>query len=872
MRRLLILSTTLALAVATLTAQVAPIYNRGADRMALLLGRLQTTASALHTGAHPDDEDSSLISRLARGDHARVAYLALNRGEGGQNIIGTELFEALGVLRTEELLQARRLDGGEQLFTRTMDYGFSKTRAEAAAKWDEQEVLKDMVRAIRTFRPLVIASRFSGTPADGHGQHQLAGYLTPIAFKAAADPTQFPEQIAEGLGPWQAKKLYVGQGFRPDPSNPATTHVATGVLDPVIGRTYTEIAMQGRSQHKSQEMGVIELKGPQDSALRLVENLTGSKDADEDSLFTGIDTSFTGLAAVVGLPDGTIAAELKAVADAAREAAAEWDARTPGATIPALARGLTATRAARAALKGLSGHDRERADADFFLGIEEEDFGEALAAAAGLDLDPLSNTETVVPGRALTVTVRVFEGADRLATAGAPAVVAPDGWTVTASGPPPVDSSNPFARFFREHPETETHFTVGVPATAPYTQPYWLRQPREGDRFQWPASGPKGVPFGPPLLEVRLPVTVGGVTFDLVREVEYRYADRVRGELRRHVNVVPLVDVAMDSSLMILPTSDTNETKPIVVHLTSYGDGAVNGRVQLTLPAGWTSEPAARPFALAAAGDEASVSFTVRTPARIEAGSYTIGAQAVVDGVAYDQDMQTIAYPHIQTHRLYAPAAARVQAFDVSVAPVSVGYVMGSGDEVPDAIRRLGLSVELISDEALATGDLSRYDTIVVGIRASEARPAFVANNNRLLDYVRNGGTLIVQYQQADYAQRGLAPFPGEIGPRVTDETAEVRILQPEHRVFTFPNRITSADFEGWVQERNLYSFGPFDDRYVPLLESHDPDEPENRGGELYAELGKGRFVYTSYAWFRQLRAGVPGAYRQFANLLSLGK
>ncbi|MEO8682007.1 MAG: PIG-L family deacetylase, partial [Vicinamibacterales bacterium] len=408
MRRLAIFPVLLLLTAEVLTAQVRPIYNRGAAGLELLLGRLQTTASALHTGAHPDDEDSALIARVARGDFARVAYLALNRGEGGQNIIGTELFEALGVIRTEELLQARRLDGGEQFFTRTMDYGFSKTREEAAAKWGEREVLGDMVRVIRMYRPLVVYSRFSGTPADGHGQHQLAGYLTPLAFKAAADPAQFPEQLAEGLRVWQARKLYVGQGFRPDASAPPTTRVATGVVDPVIGRSYAEIASEGRSQHKSQEMGTIELMGAQSSGLRLTQNLSASAGKGETSLFDGLDTSITGLAAVAGLPAGSLAAELAAVRKAGDEASQLFNARQPSTIVPALARGLTAVRAARTAAKAAAASADARADADFLLAFKEDEYEEALAMAAGVVIDPLASTETVTPGDGVGITVRAF--------------------------------------------------------------------------------------------------------------------------------------------------------------------------------------------------------------------------------------------------------------------------------------------------------------------------------------------------------------------------------------------------------------------------------------------------------------------------------
>src|SRR5262245_42148293 len=354
-------------------AQVRPIYDMGAAGLTQILQRLQTTASVLHTGAHPDDEDSAFIARAARGDHARVAYVSLNRGEGGQNIIGPELFDALGVIRTEELLQARRLDGGEQFFTRTFDYGFSKSRAEAAAKWNERDVLGDMVRVIRTFRPLVIYSRFSGTPADGHGHHQLAGYLTPLAYKAAADPNEFPEQLMEGLRPWQARKLYRGVGFRPDPANPASVEVATGVFDPALGRTYNEIAAEGRSQHKSQEMGSIEPRGPATSGLRFVDGVVQGRTG-ERTIFDGIDVSIPALASLAGLPQGALAPQLQAIDAAAKKALADYQPLNPGSIVPALAAGLRATRDAREALKSIGGSADARADADFLLSFEERDF------------------------------------------------------------------------------------------------------------------------------------------------------------------------------------------------------------------------------------------------------------------------------------------------------------------------------------------------------------------------------------------------------------------------------------------------------------------------------------------------------------------
>lgn len=870
------------LAAGTLAAQVRPLYNRGAAGLTLLLGRLQSTASALHTGAHPDDEDSALIATLARGKHARVAYLSLNRGEGGQNIIGTELFEALGVIRTEELLQARRLDGGEQFFTRTMDYGFSKTRAEAEAKWGRREVLGDMVRVIRQYRPLVITSRFSGTPADGHGHHQLAGALTPPAFEAAANPDEFPEHLAEGLRPWQARKLYVGQGFRPDPSTPPTTTIATGVLDPLVGRSHAEIAWEGRSQHKSQEMGSLELLGPQQSALRLLANRTDAPRSpgtsepapgtNETDLFDGIDTSLRGLARLAGLPDNALASELAAIDAAVTEAVRDYDARSPGLIVPALARGLAATRQARAALRALGAPEQATYDADFLLAHKEDDFAEALALAAGITLDPLADAETLTPGGSLMVTVRAFAADNAGVTLGTPRVTGPHGWTIAPAAPrDDTDGDNPFARFFREFPAATTTFRANAPEDAPFTQPYWLAQPRNRDSFVWPEGAPGGAPFEAPLLTAHQPVEVAGVTFELTRPVEYRYADRVRGEIRRSPAVVPAVAVGLESRLLIVPSGAAAQQRTVVVRVSSQAAEDVSGSAVLTLPTGWTAQPASVPFTLRP-GERTAASFVVSAPVPVPQGTFELRAEARVGSSRYGHDMQVIAYPHIQTHRLYQPAMARVQAFDVSVAPVTVGYIMGSGDQVPDAIRRLGLDVTLIDGPMLATGDLSRFDTIVVGVRASEARPDFVAATARLRQYMEQGGTLIVQYQQGDYAQRGLAPFPGQIGTRVTDETAPVRILQPEHARFRFPNTIAASDFDGWVQERHLYAFTTFDERYTPLLEANDPGEPPNSGGELYARIGKGRYVYTSYAWFRQLPAGVPGAYRMFANLLSLAQ
>ncbi len=867
-----IIAAALSLAPTTPTAraQVRSIYSNGAAGLGQTLRRLQTTASAMHTGAHPDDEDSALIARLARGDQARVAYLSLNRGEGGQNIISSDLFEPLGVIRTEELLQARRLDGGDQFFTRTFDYGFTKTRVEAAAKWDEQVVLGDMVRIIRTFRPLVIISRFTGTPADGHGHHQLSGYLTPIAFHAAADPAQFPEQIAEGLRPWQARKLYVSESFVNNPNNKPTLVVETGRYDYLLGRTYYEIALEGRSQHKSQEQGSSELHGPHESSVRLLESLVKNGNP-EQSVFDGIDTSIPGIAKLSALRDGAINGELSRMQQAAARALEQYDALAPQKIIKSLSEGLDATRKAREKLSSMPDEANARADADFLLEQKEKEFADALQRAAGVTVEALTDTEIVAPGESVSVAVKVFVPEASLVKVGEIQLRAPKDWRVDpATAPKPA--SDPFSRFRRETAQESAFFSVSVPQNAPFTQPYWLLQPRVGDLFQWPANAPKGCPFEPQQVFGEVKMEIGGTPLVIAKAIQYRYADAVRGEIRRDLNVVPAISVALDAHLAVVPTSSKNQTRHIAVRLTNNLPHPVNGQVRLRLPEGWTAQPEQTPFEIKEKNARTAVIFNVNVPARAKTGSFQIDAEAIVAGQPFNREMHAIEFPHIQTHRLYHLAQATVLVLDLQVASVRVGYIMGSGDEVPEAIRQMGLPVTMLGEDELSVGDLSRYDAIVVGIRAAQVRPDFVANNVRLLDYARNGGTLIVQYQRPDYAEKGLAPLPAKIGPRVTDESAIVTVLQPQHPAFNFPNKITVDDWKNWRQERTLYNMTELDAKYVPLLESHDPNEPAQNGGEVYLELGRGKYVYTSYAWFRQLPEGVPGAYRLFANLLSLAK
>lgn len=845
-------------------SQVRNIYDRGATGLGQQLKRLQTTASVMHTGAHPDDEDSGLLAYLARRDMARTVYLSLNRGDGGQNVIGEELFEQLGVIRSEELLQARRLDGGDQLFTRVMDYGFSKKREEAARIWGEQLTLGDMVRAIRMYRPLVIISRFSGTPADGHGQHQLAGYLTPIAFKAAADPKMFPEHFQEGLSPWQAKKLYMSQGFRASADNVPSLNLNTGDYDSLIGRSYFEVAMEGRSQHKSQEMGVLELRGKFTSGIRLLENI-GNKTEKETGVFDGLDTSIKGIASLANDSYTPVYPKLAALQETAEAALKSYDVYNPGKLIPILAKGYALALDA-------SGTTRNP-ESKRMLNQKAEEFSVALQMAAGVVVDALSDTETIVAGDSTNVGVRIFapEGAD--VKVKNVSLKAPKGWSSQNSSEP-VQQETGF-RPRRETAFSSSFFTLTSAKDAKPTQPYWLETQRNKDfTFNWNDVDAKNLPFQNPLVTAQVKMEIGGQQITVEREVEYRYSDDIRGEIRRDLNVVPAVTVGLESNLLIATVSNKPQKHRLVMTVSNNSPKEIKGKARFNLPSGWTLSPNSGDFTLKSKGDKTALAFELTIPANAKPDSYRLAAIATVDGKDYEWQMQTIAYPHIQTHRLYSKGEVTAQVLDLKVSPVKIGYIMGSGDKVPQAIQRLGLNVTMLDEKMLSTGNLNQFDTIVVGVRASQVRPDYVANNGRLIEFMNNGGTLITQYQQQEYARFGLAPLPAKMDGniRTTDETAPVKILQPTNPIFNFPNKITDKDFENWVQERNLYTLTSWDDKYTPLLETHDEGEAESKGGMLYAEIGKGKYIYTAYSWFRQLPVGNQGAYRIFANMLSLPK
>jgi LmbE family N-acetylglucosaminyl deacetylase len=847
----------LALAVsvvpAGLTAQ-APVEGDGAAALGVALRRLATTKRVLMIAAHPDDENTALIAELALGDGADVAYLSLTRGEGGQNLIGPELQEGLGLIRSEELLAARRLDGARQFFTRAYDYGFSKSADEAFTQWPRDSLVADVVSVIRRYRPDVIVSIFSGTPDDGHGQHQAAGIVARDAFAAAADPARFPDQIAAGLAPHAARYLFQSM-WRP-PQDPPI-RLATGDLDALFGRSRYQIAMQSRSRHRSQDMGRAEPLGPQSTALRV---MAGAFPDGARSLFAGLDTTLAQHARTAGAPAEVVANLDRYESDVAR-LRASFNPLERSALTPRL---IAAVRALDVALSLL--HPTQHAGLRRIVSDERAQAADALRLDAGVVIDVVADTPTPVPGGSFDLTVTIWNGGPHGVGFGGIWPVLPAGWTVRGDSAAHINLE-PNAVLRRT-------YHVAVPADARRTEPYFLRSPRAAALYDW-SSAPDSVralPFEPFAIGARVALTIGaGVRVS--REAEFALVDKALGEIRRPLLVVPAASLTVQPRIAAIAEGSS---APRMVEVTvSAARDSLHGTLRVAAPAGWRVTPADTQLTLARAGESQTVRFTVMPPAAAR-GEHTLAASFESAGRTYTDGHTLIDYPHIRPHALYAPAAVRAAIFPVRIAQdLRIGYIEGAGDDGAIALRQLGAVVDVLDAAALANGDLARYDAIVAGIRAYEVRADLLLHNARLLEYARNGGTFIVQYNKYELVEGGFMPFPATMARphgRVTDEHAAVTLLAPDHRALSWPNRITPADFDGWVQERGLYYLDTFAPQYEPLLAMADAGEAPLDGSLVVARTGRGWYVYTGLALFRQLPEGVAGAYRLLANLVSLGR
>ena len=790
----------------------------GAAQIRLALDRLNVLGSVLMIGAHPDDEQTPTLAYFARGRSMRTAYLSVTRGEGGQNLIGPEQGDLLGIIRTQELLAARRVDGAEQFFTRAIDFGYTKSPDETLQKWGRERILSDIVWVIRRFRPDVIVLCFSGTSRDGHGQHQASSMLGQEAFAAAADKTRFPEQL-QSVEPWRAKRVVWNVYGSSDA--PGQIRIETGEYNPALGYSYLEIAALSRSMHRSQGMGAMRRRGANSAALVPIAGEPASKD-----LFDGVDTTWNRVAG--GAEVGRILAEAKRT----------FDDEHPEKIVPLLLE-------ARTRLKTLPGR---------WAAEKLGDLDETIALAAGLWLDASAQRWDATPGSQLPIRVTAINRSSVPVTLTSESV-----GQVVRNDRRPLASNRPDVR----------ELTIDIPPDRPYSQPYWLAKPH-GDNF-YETAGHAEDPQTAPVETASFVVEIGNQSLTLLRPVEYRYVDGSRGELVRPVAVVPPVALQFNEPAVVFPTQQSK-----TIEVLARSDAAAAGEVRLEVPTGWRVGPAARAFSLADAGDEVSLAFNVTPPPGPVRGQ--VRAVARIAGRDVSSGMQVIAYPHFPPQTAFPPAAAELVRADVRILAQRIGYVMGAGDQVPEALRQLGCQVTLLTPADLASGDLAVFDAIVTGVRAYNVRADLRANQHRLLEYVSNGGTLAVQYNvlergAAADALSKIGPYPIHIGrDRVSVEEAPVTFTDPNHPLLRAPNPITPADFDGWVQERGLYFASDWDSHYSTLIESHDPGEAPHPGGTLITRYGKGAYVFTAYSWFRQLPAGVPGAFRIVANLLSAGK
>lgn len=837
---------------------LVPASSGGAAAVDRALARLQEHRRLLMVAAHPDDEDTRLLTLVSRGYGGEAAYLSLSRGDGGQNLIGPEVGPGLGLLRSRELEAARNIDGARQFFTRAYDFGFTNSLEETRRRWPQEALLEDALRVARRFRPQVLVAVFPSSAQAGHGQHWVSALTADELYRLSGDPASGAQLAAEGLEPWPISAFYRVAFFRPEE---ATTRVPLTLVDPFLGRSMLQIALESRSQHRCQDMGQEQPLGDMEELMQWVDGGPGS--APPDDIFAGIDTRLRAIAATI--EDAGQRARVEQELDGIAALAAETRSRLVPNDLRASARPLgEIVRRLRALENAVgSGEASVRALLAEKLEIAEEGY----ATAAGLMVEALTDRETVVPGETLSVRSQLWNSGG-LPLSGLEVGLLGAGFQLSSEGKPA-----PAPGFFTTRLTDERQLEVAVSPEAPLTVPYFRRHPLNGDLYDWrgtPAEQ-RGEPFEPPPLRVRFELELDGVPLSLEREAVYRYRDQARGEVRRPLRVVPAIEVKLDRGLWLWPLAGAKESR-LRVELTASGKSAVAGRLEVSVPPGWPV-PAPVPFELPAGVRRGDFRVEIVPPPGLAPGRGTVEVAAVVDGRRYAERLALIDYEHIRPVVEPRPSRLEISAMDLELPALQrLGYVRGASDQMPELLAELAIPVEVIDAATLAGGDLSKYGVIVVGPRAYEVEPALVAANSRLLDYAKAGGLVIVQYQQYQYVRGKYAPFPLEIKAphdRVTDETSPVRLLRPEHPVFHSPNQIGEADWQGWVQERGLYFGNTWDPAWQPLLAMKDPAGDEKQGVLLVADYGKGRYVYTGLAFFRQLPAGVPGAWRLFMNLLA---
>lgn len=885
--------------------------NRGTAGLTRWLHALQTRASFMMITAHPDDEDGGTLALETRGAGARGVLLTLNRGEGGQNAISPDMYDALGLVRTQELLAADRYYGVDQYWTGAIDYGFSKTREEALSKWDHDRILGEVVRVIRMTRPLVLISVFVGAPTDGHGQHQVAGELTQEAYLAAGDPTKYPEQIREGLRPWTPLKIYehvpffdvTPQGMYDyaidkyvpvrffdyihqtwSDTKPSTTlDVQEGKYAPPVGLTYLQIGREGLGFQKSQNNGVaIPPPAPFASEYHRYASRVTAADH-EETFFDGVDTSVTGIGSLAASEPDYLKSGLAEIANLAKQAETQYRPDEPQTIAPMLADGLRSTRSLIGKVASGNLPQASKDDVAFELRAKEDQFEKALAAALGISVQAIvapppspgarnpfgavvPTFGIAIPGQSFRVQVDVLNQSPEVINVDAVKVVASDGkaWKIGA----PADAAKTLAA----HAQHRVVVDVTVPADAALTRPYFTRPDEEQAYYDLVDPRYRNLPLAPYPLSSSVQVSYRGVALHLAEVVQAMQSVSTLGILANPLIVGPAISVTVSPAAGAVPVGAQSFDFSCTVH--SNVKGPAQGTLRLNLPPGWRSTPETAQFAMARDGEDHTITFSVH-PGNVTLGEHRITAMAEFQGKTYEEGYRLVGYTGVRPYPFYRPAVYRAVGVDVKTAPgLRIAYLPGTGDDVPQALGNLGQSVRTLAAADVSQGNLSAYDAIILGTRAYAVRPELKAANNRLLEYVKNGGVLIVQYNLQDFDQN-YGPYPFSLGAdsqKVVDENAKVTLLKPDSPLFTWPNRITASDFDGWVEERGHGFMQSWDAKYEALTETADPEQDPQRGGLLLARYGKGAYIYDAFALYRQLPSGVPGAFRILANLVSLGK
>lgn len=804
-----------------LRAQTAPAAD--AAEIQLQINKLNVLGSVLYLAAHPDDENTRLISYFAKEKLYRTGYLSLTRGDGGQNLVGNDLGELLGLIRTQELLAARRIDGGEQFFTRANDFGYTKSPEETFTFWNKDSLLADVVYIIRSFQPDVIICRFPTTGEGGHGQHTASAILAQEAFTAAADPNRFPAQL-KTVSVWQAKRL-LWNTFNFGNTNTTSEDqfkIDVGVYNPLLGKGYAEIAAESRSMHKSQGFGSGKNRGAQPEYFKTI-----AGDAPKTDLMDGVETDWSRVAGA------------KAIQALISRVISAYRPENPAASV----NGLWEINDAISNLPDGYWKTEKKKEVEQLiclcsgLWFEAYAMQPALAAGNTFEWKVQAISRCNVPVTLKSVNIQQFDTVLNKALA-----------------------NNEMLTL--QHSQT-------LNTSTPITQPYWLLKSHDVGMYKIPSQQMVGRPENKAALTALFQFEMGGRLFNFERPLVYKFTDPVRGEVYESLSIMPAITATIDEPTYLYNSA---QAKTVKVNLKSGIDNAA-GTVSLKVPEGWIVTPSGIPFELKKQGDESAVNFSVMPATRnLFSAVDTLQAVVQMNGQSYDRGYLKMDYEHIPSITIFPMAQARLVSVPLITGGKHIGYVKGAGDDVPEMLSQVGYSVTMLSDDEIANGNLANYDAIITGIRAYNTNERLKYLNEKLLEYVKNGGVMLVQYNTSgnSLVMDDIGPYPFKLSRnRVTDEHAKATLLTPENPVLNAPNKITQADFEGWIQERGLYFLTDVDSHYQKILAMNDEGEQPLDGSLIVCNYGKGRFVYTGLSFFRELPAGVPGAYRLFVNLIS---